>query len=140
MERDLKVIMYKIWSKLNEKFWKTNKKSEFFKRFSGQSGSGRSRSGRKTTTVTTATYYGTADEFYIGVSCDKTSTIYLPADAADGRIITVKAEMRPPLASRKVIIETTDGSKIDGYTNASINVSHGCLTLIRNNNEWYIIG
>lgn len=47
--------------------------------------------------------------------------------------------MKPPMGNRKVIIETTDGSKIDGYSDASINVSHGKITLIRNNNNWFII-
>lgn len=116
--------MKTIWRKLNELTRKTKSRGSF---------------GNKTTTVTTPTHYGTADEFYIGVSSDKASTIYLPADAADGRIIIIKAEMRPPLGSRKIDIVTTDESTIDGYTTASITVSHGKMTLIRNNNNWFII-
>jgi hypothetical protein len=100
----------------------------------------RTKSRRVRTTTVTTTYYGTDAEFYIGVSSEKPVTVYLPAAAPDGKIIVVKAEMRPPLGSRKVNIATTDGSKIDGYSDASINVSHGYITLIRNNNEWYIIG
>jgi len=106
--------------------------------FSGKITNRRS-SGNRTTTVTAATYYATVDEFYIGVSSDKASTIYLPGAAPDGKIIIVKAEMKPPLGSRKVNILTTDGSTIDGYSDASINVSHGKMTLIRNNNNWFII-
>ena len=117
--------MKTLWRKLNE--------------FTRKITSRRSSRGTKTTTVT-STYYSTADEFYIGVASEKSITVYLPAAAADGKIITVKAEMRPPLGSRKVHIATTDGSKIDGYSDASINVSHGYITLIRNNNEWYRIG
>lgn len=96
-------------------------------------------SGNFRTTTTTSTYYATADEFYIGVASEKPVTVYLPAAAPDGKIIVIKAEMKPPIGSRKVIIETTDGSKIDGYSDASINVSHGKITLIRNNNNWFII-
>jgi hypothetical protein len=120
-ENEMNTLWNKIKGKLNVKFTRRNSRSV------------------RTTTATT-TYYSTADEFYIGVSSEKPVTVYLPAAAADGKIIVVKAEMRPPLGSRKVNIATTDGSKIDGYSDASINVSHGYITLIRNNNEWYIIG
>lgn len=124
--------MKTIWRTINDKIWKTG----------STSGEDTSRgSGNKTTTVTseTPTYYGAADEFYIGISSDKATTVYLPRDAEDGRIIIVKAEMKPPLGSRKVNITTTDGSKIDGYSDADINVSHGYRILIRNHGEWFII-
>jgi hypothetical protein len=127
--------MNKLWNKLNEKIGKRNAKTER----TGCDSEGRGTCGR-TTTVTTATHYGTADEFYIGVSSDKASTIYLPAAAADGRIIIVKAEMKPPLGNRKVSITTTDDSKIDGYESADITVSHGKMILIRNNGNWFVIG
>lgn len=117
--------MKTIWRKLNE--------------FSRKITSRRSSPNGRTSTAT-STYYATADEFYIGVASEKPVTIYLPAGCADGKIITIKAEMRPPLGSRKINIETIDGSKIDGYSDASVNVSHGYITLIRNNNEWYRIG
>lgn len=113
--------MNKLWRKINGKL----------KRTSGET--------RGVTTIST-TYYGTDADLYIGVSSEKPVTVYLPAAAPDGKIIIIKAEMRPPLGSRKVNIATVDGSKIDGYSEASINVSHGYITLIRNNNEWYIIG
>lgn len=116
--------MKTIWRKLNE--------------FSGKITSRRGSRGAKTTTAT-STYYATADEFYIGVASEKPITIYLPAAAPDGKIIIIKAEMKPPLGSRKVNIETTDGSTIDGYSDASITVSHGKMTLIRNNKNWFII-
>ena len=91
------------------------------------------------TTTATTTHYATADEFYIGVASEKPVTIYLPAAAPDGKIIVIKAEMKPPLGSRKVNVLTSDNSTIDGYNEASINVSHGKITLIRNNKNWFII-
>ena len=119
--------MKTIWRKINE--------------FSGKIRSGRSAREARTTTVDAATaYYATDAEFYIGISSEKPVTVYLPAAAADGKIIIIKAEMKPPLGNRKVNIETIDGSKIDGYSDASVNVSHGYITLIRNNNQWYRIG
>ena len=120
--------MDKIWRKLNEFIRKiTTRKSA-----SGRSG------GYKTTTID-STYHSTADEFYIGVTSEKPVTVYLPAAVPDGKIIIIKAEMRPPMGSRKVNVATTDGSKIDGYTETSITVSHGCLIVIRNRGEWFII-
>ena len=116
--------MKTIWRKINE----------FTRKITSR---GSSREIR--TTTATATHYATATEFYIGVSSEKPVTVYLPAAAADGKIIIVKAEMRPPLGSRKVNIATTDGSTIDGYSDASINVSHGNISLIRNNGNWFII-
>jgi hypothetical protein len=92
----------------------------------------------RTTTVET-THYATADEFYIGVASEKPVTVYLPAAVPDGKIIIIKAEMKPPMGSRKVIILTCDNSTIDGYSEASITVSHGKMTLIRNHNNWFII-
>lgn len=113
--------MKQLWSKINERF--TRKSGE---------------RGRATTSVT-STYNATDGDFYIGVNSEKATTVYLPAAAGDGKIIVIKAEMRPPLGSRRVNIATTDGSLIDGYSEASITVSHGCKVLIRNDGQWYII-
>ena len=118
--------MKELWSKINERFARKNTSRGSFK--------------ENRTTSVTSTYYGTDADFYIGVVSEKPVTVYLPAAAPNGKIIIVKAEMRPPLGSRKVNIATTDGSLIDGYSDVSINVSHGCIKFIRNNNEWYIIG
>ena len=97
-------------------------------------------SGANTTTVSsTTTYYATDDEFYIGIASEKPVTVYLPAAAADGKLIIIKAEMKPPMGNRKVNILTCDGSSIDGYSEAAITVSHGTRTLIRNHGEWFII-
>lgn len=121
------MIKNKLWRKLND---------TVIGKIRGRTSSGQART---TTVDSTTTYYATAGEFYIGVSSEKPVTIYLPAAAADGKIIIIKAEMKPPLGNRKVNIATTDGSTIDGYSDASITVSHGFRTLIRNHNQWFII-
>lgn len=98
------------------------------------------RSRRSTSTKTIdATYQSTDDDFYIGVVSDKQVTVYLPENPKDGKIIIVKAEMVPPLSNRKITISTTDGNKIDGYSEATITVSHGCICVMFNNNGWHII-
>lgn len=102
--------------------------------------SGRSFGYAKTTTVKSASSYtGTDDDFYIGVASDKASTIYLPAAARNGKIIIIKAEMRPPIGTRKIHVVTTDGSTIDGYDSTSIRISYGSLVMIRNNDNWFTI-
>lgn len=116
--------MNKIWEKLNEHTRKIT-------------GRGSSR-GTKARTIT-STYHSTADEFYIGVFSEKPVTVYLPATPANGKIIVVKAEMTPPLGHRRITITTTDGSTIDGYSDAVISVSHGSKTFIYNSNGWRII-
>jgi len=116
--------MKELWSKING----------FTRKITSR---GSSRENR--TTSVTSTYYGTDADFYIGVVSEKPVTVYLPAAAPNGKIIIVKAEMRPPLGSRKVNIATTDGSLIDGYSEALITVSHGCKAMIRNDGQWYII-
>jgi hypothetical protein len=118
-----------IWRKINDTIKGTSGKDR-------SGGSGRVN----TTTVDAATtYYAGDGEFYIGVASEKAVTVYLPAAAADGTIIVVKAEMKPPLGNRKVQILTCDGSSIDGYSDAAITVSHGARVLIRNHGEWFII-
>lgn len=91
-----------------------------------------------TTTISSApTYFGTNDDLYIGVDTDKATTVYLPADARDGKVLIVKAEMKPPIGDRKIIITTTDGSSIDGAKSTSIRISYGYVVLIRNNSNWF---
>lgn len=117
-------ITSKIWRKVNE-----------FKRKI----TSRRSSGRIKTTTIDSSYTATGDEFYIGVVSEKPITVYLPAAAPDGKIIIIKAEMKPPLGGRKVNITTKDGSKIDGYTDACITVSNEKMVLVRNNGNWFII-
>jgi hypothetical protein len=101
-------------------------------------GSTSSTRGTKTRTIE-STYHATDNEFYIGVVSEKPVTVYLPEDPTDGKLIIVKAEMNPPLGNRKITIATMDGSKIDGYSESIITVSHGCSRFIFNNNGWHVI-
>lgn len=90
------------------------------------------------TVLTGSDYHATKDDCYIGVNSKEPTTIYLPTDPEDGRIIIVKAEMKPPLGNRKITITTKDGSLIDGYTDRVIQVSNESVTLIYRDG-WYII-
>lgn len=94
---------------------------------------------RVTASCTGPTFNATASDFYIGVNTESASTVYLPAAARDGKIIIVKAAMKPPIGKRKITVTTTDGSTIDGYGEKVMHVSHESLTLIRHESQWWII-
>lgn len=95
--------------------------------------------GRIKTRTIDSTYHSASDESYIGVASEKPITVYLPENPSNGKIIIVKAEMTPPLGHRKITISTSDGTKIDGYNDTIINVSHDYKCFIFNNNGWHII-
>ena len=86
-----------------------------------------------------SSYNATASDFYIGVNSATASTIYLPTTVRDGKIIIIKSEVKPPLTPRKITIATVDGSKIDGYSEDLISVSHDARTYIFRSNEWHRI-
>lgn len=84
-------------------------------------------------------YAARENDYYIGVDAKKPVTVTLPADPSDGKVIVVKAEMKPPLGTRKITIEACDGSSIDSYSNHMIHVSHESVTLIYRGNSWHVI-
>lgn len=95
--------------------------------------------GRVTTTTARSNYIAKSTDEYIGVNSDSPSTICLPANCPDGKVIIVKAEMKPPIGNRKIKIIVNDESKIDGYSEYQITVSHDSVKLIRNNGHWWTI-
>lgn len=91
------------------------------------------------TVLTGSTYYSTEDTCYIGVDSKEPTTVYLPADPEDGRIIIVKSEMTPPMGNRKITIKSPDGDTIDGYSEIVMTVSHDCKQLLYRGKGWHII-
>lgn len=91
------------------------------------------------TKIITESYQITDDDCYIGVKCDKPVILTLPAKVDDGRLIIIKAEMKPPMGNKTITIVTRDGSTIDGYINHTIQVSHDFVHLIYHNNAWHIV-
>ena len=82
------------------------------------------------TTVVNDSYNVSPDDCYVGVDAEKATTITLPKDPTEGKVIIVKAEMKPPLGNRKVTITTADGTLIDGYLNCIIQVSNETVSLL----------
>jgi len=91
------------------------------------------------TVLTRSDYYATETDCYIGVDSKEPTTIHLPADPEDGRIIIIKAEMKPPLGNRKVTVVGQNGALIDGYSEYTISVSNESVTVIFRGGNWYII-
>lgn len=91
------------------------------------------------TTVTGSDYYATETDCYIGIDSKEPSTVHLPANPEDGRIIIVKAEMKPPLGNRKITIVGQNGSLIDGSGAYVISVSYEYVTVLYRGGNWHII-
>jgi hypothetical protein len=82
------------------------------------------------TTLVKESYNVSPDDCYVGVNAEKATTITLPKKPSDGKVVIVKAEMKPPLGNRKVTITTADGTLIDGYENCIIQVSNETVRLV----------
>jgi len=85
------------------------------------------------------TYYANTEDCYIGVDSEDATTIYLPKNPTDGKIIIVKAEMGPPLGFRKVTVTSDDGTLIDGYYEYVMQTPYESITVLYRGNEWKII-
>jgi hypothetical protein len=92
-----------------------------------------------TAILVSETYNATEEDCYIGVNSTGPTTIYLPENPVDGKIIVVKAEMKPPLGNRKITVTTNDGTLIDGYGDYVIQVSHESVTLLYRGDDWHVI-
>ena len=91
------------------------------------------------TVLTGSDYYATETDCYIGVCSKEPTTVHLPANPANGRIIIVKAEMKPPLGNRKITIVGQNGALIDGYSDYIISVSYESVTVLFRGKNWHII-
>lgn len=94
---------------------------------------------KNNTILIRSTYRATNDDFYIGVNCDEPVTVYLPDKPVEGKIIIVKAEMKPPIGNRKITVKCLNNDLIDGYVEYIIQVSNASVTVIYRGNEWHII-
>lgn len=90
------------------------------------------------TTIVTESYDVEHDDYYLGVNCDKAITIKLPAESDDGRMLVIKAEMRPPIGARIITVRAGENA-IDGYGTRTIQVSNECVRLIYHDNAWRVI-
>lgn len=90
------------------------------------------------TTIVSQSYDVQHDDYYLGVNCDKAITINLPAESDDGRILIIKAEMKPPMGNRIITVKAGE-TTIDGYGTRTIQVSNECVRLIYHDKAWRVI-
>ena len=94
---------------------------------------------RNNTIVVGSTYRARNDDFYIGVNSEEPTTVYLPTEPVDGKIIIVKAEMKPPIGNRKITVKCLNGWPIDDYSEYVIQVSYESVTVLFRDKSWHII-
>lgn len=86
------------------------------------------------TIVVSKDYWVTGKDCYIGVDSDKPVSVFLPQNSNPGHVITVKAQMGPPIGNRKVTVKGT----IDGSQDFVLTVPYSSVTLIYSN-DWFTI-
>lgn len=84
-------------------------------------------------------YYVEVDDYYIGVSSDGPTAIYLPDSGNDGCEIIIKAEMGPPMGKRKITIVAPNGTQIDGAQAYVLSKPYESVRLIYHEGNWWII-
>lgn len=94
---------------------------------------------RCSTRLVTENYSATCDDYYIGVNSEDPITISLPEECSDCCELIIKAEMGPPLGNRKVTIQATGASYIDGTDKYVIEVPYQSLNIICRDGDWHII-
>ena len=88
------------------------------------------------TTVVTADYSATNDDYYIGVNSATATTITLPA-GTDGKMFIVKDELGP--GSGNITIQGTGGETIDGSATFVNTVTYGSVSFIFRGTEWHVV-
>jgi hypothetical protein len=75
---------------------------------------------------------------YFGVSFSSTTYIYLPTNVVVGKTITVKDESGRA-SVHPIYIVAYSGETIDNHSDVQVAINYGSLTMIRRNNNWWII-
>jgi hypothetical protein len=89
------------------------------------------------TQIITESYEVLDADCYLGVNCDKPITITLPVEPTAGKVIIIKAEMKPPIGNKIITIKSKD-RLIDGYSTRTIQVSNECVRLVFHDHNWRI--
>jgi hypothetical protein len=90
------------------------------------------------TILVSQSYNASDTDYYIGVNSNQATTVTLPINPSNGKQIIIKAEMTPPVGSRKITIKTGDNTLIDGAVTQVLQQSYQVINLIFRDN-WYII-
>lgn len=87
--------------------------------------------------LVSADYSCTNDDYYVGVKSTKLTTITLPLNPINGKIIIIKAEMPAPISGKRIIVKSGDDSLIDDDVNYTITAAHGVVRLLYRGGNWH---
>ena len=91
------------------------------------------------TVVVKDNYTASQSDAYIGVDSTKPVTILLPREPILGTTYVVKLQMASPIGNKKATIKAIDGTKIDGKSSIVLENPYESVSIIYNNNGWFII-
>jgi hypothetical protein len=80
-----------------------------------------------------------ATDYYIGVTADGPVIIILPEDPPDCLEFVIKADMPPPLGTRKITILPQGANTIDGDAKKILKVAYESVNIISQGTNWHII-
>lgn len=85
-------------------------------------------------------YTVTTDDCYIGVIADQPTTIHLPTEVVESKILIIKAQMPAPMGNRKILING-NGRKINNKDSYTLQNPFESIVLFFNKAEetWYTI-
>lgn len=98
-----------------------------------------SRSGCVNTKTISSDYTAVLDDYYIGAQLDKAATVFLPANPPNGTQFIVKLQFGAPVGTRKLTLMPSAPSTIDGATFMVLVNPYQSITIVSQNNHWYII-
>ena len=95
------------------------------------------RSPKINTILVSEDYVCNNDDYYVGVKSQTPTTVTLPLNPYNGKVIIVKTEMSVPVGGRKVNIITGDNSLIDGDVKSTITTAYGVVRLVYRGGDWH---
>lgn len=88
---------------------------------------------------TGSSYNITLEDCYIGVNSKEPTTLKLPSDPEPGKYYIIKLEMGSPIGNRKVTLIPPGTTLIDGKATVVLQNPYETITVIYNNDNWFII-
>ena len=91
------------------------------------------------TTTIAGDYCATANDCYIGAQLKNAATVTLPNTVPPGTRYTIKLEVGAPVGTRKLTVQPTSPALINGVTAITLTTPYESVSVIYNNNNWWII-
>jgi hypothetical protein len=91
------------------------------------------------TRTITEDYTATLSDYYIGADLADAATVRLPLNPPNGTQLIFKLQFGAPVAIRGLIVEAQGTSTINGLTSVTLLLPYQSISLIANDNNWFII-